>query len=115
MNPSQSSVENSHAPRQSTVGMNVGFASSTDLPIVNGTVSEQKQQGCCGGGCGCGPKMPLRPVTTDTVAGTCESCGQTSQFAPEFDGKIAECPNCREFLDVGELGWELTDFGEPLD
>ena len=119
------SEESTTGQRQSSIGPvielgerqlgDTGFVGSTHLQIVPSSQPEPKVGGCCGGGCGSGEKMPRPPITTDTVAGHCESCGKTSQFAPDRDGKIEECPHCQEFLDVGELGWEMTDFGEPLD
>lgn len=116
--PQITQQQTSFVPVESAGDRELGLTTSvesTELPIVSAEAGECEESSCCGGGCGSGQKMPRPPVTTETVAGHCESCGKTSQFPPDRDGKIEECPHCREFLDVGELGWEMTDFGQPLD
>lgn len=107
-------VEQHHqvaTPETTIAGL--GVVASPELRVVPQSDCEAEPEKCCGGSCG--TPMPRQPITTETVDGHCESCGKTSQFPPDRDGKIEECPHCREFLDVGELGWEMTDFGEPLD
>lgn len=107
-------AEQHHQPTlpESTIA-GLGIVASPELPVIPQSDCEAEPQNCCGGSCG--TPLPRPPITTATVEGHCESCGKTSQFPPDRDGKIEECPHCREFLDVGELGWEMTDFGEPLD
>lgn len=53
------------------------------------------------------------PGSDAAVTAECEECGQPSQFPAALNGTTQECPHCGSYLDVGELGWEPQDFGQP--
>jgi ribosomal protein S27E len=36
----------------------------------------------------------------DMISVTCEKCGETAEFPFSTAGRVAECPNCHEYLDV---------------
>ena len=41
----------------------------------------------------------------------CEACGKTTTFPNALNGTVQRCPQCDDFIDVGELNWN-QDFGE---
>ena len=48
--------------------------------------------------------------TWKMIDAVCETCGTTQQFAEEMKGSVQDCPQCGDFLDVGNVDWDEQDY-----
>lgn len=46
------------------------------------------------------------------IDAVCETCGETTQYAEEFEGKVEVCPKCGDFVDVGAVEWNEADYAD---
>lgn len=42
----------------------------------------------------------------------CEECGESTSFDMSLYGTVQDCSHCGAYVDVGEVDWPDTDFGE---
>lgn len=56
--------------------------------------------------------VDAEPTLTVPIKVECEDCGEITAFAADLKGSIQDCPECGEFLDVGESDWgDDFDYG----
>lgn len=49
------------------------------------------------------------------IDAVCESCGKTTQFEDSLKGNVEMCPECGDFLDVGDVDWDEADYAGEGD